>query len=89
MIVPKIVVDPPSKRPDMIERNIARKISSNKIIPKINSVSVFAVLFKSTKTLATMAEEETLRRPAIMNVSIIGKPTANPYTKPKMKLRAT
>ena len=53
MRVPIIVVDPLNSRPDITDKNNARKISSNRIIPKINSVSELAVRFKSTSTFAT------------------------------------
>lgn len=68
-------VAPPRSRPDMTDRNTARKRSSNKIIPRINSVSEFPVRLRSTRTLATIAVEDTDSMPAMIKVSYNGKLT--------------
>lgn len=48
--MPKREEESPRTRPEMIERYTARNISSNIIMPRINSVSELAVRFKSTNT---------------------------------------
>ncbi len=50
--------DPPRTNPETTDKYTARNISSNMIIPKINSVSLLPVLLKSTNTFATIALEE-------------------------------
>ncbi|MOA62405.1 hypothetical protein D3C78_1878140 [compost metagenome] len=58
------------------------------IIPRIISVSGFAVLFKSTSTLATIALEEMVVIPATMSVSATGNPEKIPIISPSVKLMA-
>ena len=55
------------------------------MIPRINSVSVFPVLLRSTSTLATIALEDMVIIPAIMKTSRIGNPAIMAYKKPKVK----
>lgn len=76
----------PSTKPETTDKYTARNISSNIIIPKINSVSLLPVLLKSTNTLATIALEEIVIIPAIIKISSNGNPIINPYNKPSEKL---
>src|SRR5690606_413022 len=71
-------VAPDNNNPDMTDKKSAKKMSSNKTIPKINSVSGLPVRFKSTSVFATMAVDETDIMPATINVSYSGKPIKYP-----------
>ncbi|MOA10019.1 hypothetical protein D3C78_1298890 [compost metagenome] len=78
MNIPPIEVAPPSSIPDITDKNTARKISSNKIMPRMSSVSELPVRLSSTKVLATIAVEDTDIIPAIISVSYKAKPAAKP-----------
>ena len=67
-------VAPPSTNPETTDKYTAKKISSNIMIPKISSVSLLPDLLKSTITFATIALDEIVIIPAIINVSNKGNP---------------